>query len=149
MSGQCFICEFLSGNPVYEHVLVCETRDAVVFLNKYPTMFGCTLVAPKRHVEHVTGDFSEREYLELQRLVYRISEATRSILAPERVYILSLGSQLANSHVHWHVSPLPHGLPLAEQQYHALMHEHGTISVTQKELEEFAADLRSRLQALP
>ena len=146
MSGQCFICEFLSGNPVYEHILIHETHDAVAFLDKYPTMFGCTLVAPKRHVEQVTGDFSEQEYLELQKLVHRVSEAIRSLLSPERVYILSLGSQLANSHVHWHISPLPHGVPLEKQQYRALMHEHGTIVVTRKELEDFAADLRSRLQ---
>lgn len=115
-TGRCFICEFLGQNPEFEHTLIDETEHAVAFLSKYPTMFGYCLVAPKRHLEQVTGDFTEAEYLELQRFIYRIGEAVRKVLAPERVYILSLGSQQANAHVHWHVAALPPGLPLAQQQ---------------------------------
>jgi hypothetical protein len=33
--------------------------------------------APKEHREQVTGDFAMEEYLELQRLVYRVSEGVR------------------------------------------------------------------------
>ena len=121
-SGRCFICEFLRGNPDYGHVGVYETSTAVVFLNKYPTLFGYVIVAPKEHREQVTGDFPEPEYLELQRLIFRVAEGIRRLLSPERIYILSLGSEAANSHVHWHLAPLPRGVPLAEQQFHALMH---------------------------
>ena len=49
-----------------------------------------SLVAPKEHREQVTGDFDEKEYLQLQRLIYRISEAMRQLLVPERIYVLSL-----------------------------------------------------------
>ena len=41
----------------------------------------------------------------------------------ERLYVLSLGSQDGNSHVHWHLAPLPPGVPYGDQQFNALMAE--------------------------
>ncbi len=139
------MCEFLAGNQEYEHVRVGETPHAVAFLNRYPTQFGALIVAPKEHHEQATGDFTENEYLELQRFIYQVSEAMRHVLAPERVYVLSLGSKAANSHVHWHIVPLPPGVPLAHQQYHALMHEHGVIEATDIELQEYVMSLNKAL----
>ena len=144
-SGLCFICEFLSGNPEFDHAVLDETDTAVAFLNRYPTLFGYALVAPKRHVEQVTGDFSEEEYVALQALIYRVSEAIRKVLAPERIYILSLGSQSANAHVHWHIAPLPPGVPPEEQQYHALMHEYGMIETSRQERFDFVKKVRAVL----
>src|SRR5260221_4831458 len=141
-SGRCFVCEFLKGDPSYEHVEVFRSSGAVVFLNKLPTLNGYVLVAPLRHVEQVTGDMTEREYIELQRLIYCVSEALRTELQPERIYIVSLGSQSANAHVHWHVAPLPKGVPLEKQQFHALMHEHGVLHPSQAEQRQMAARLR-------
>ncbi len=146
--SNCFICEFLKGNPNYEHFVVAETDTAIAFLAKVPTLYGYVLVAPKRHAEQVTGDFDEATYLELQNLIYRVSEGIRELLAPERVYILSLGSQAANSHVHWHVAPLPEGVPLEHQQYYALMHENGVIETTPEEMAELAENLRSAIGAV-
>ena len=142
----CFICELLAGNPRYEHLVVAETDTVVAFLNRFPTLFGYVLVAPKEHREQVTGDFDEEEYVELQRFIFRISEAMRQLLAPERIYILSLGSQAANSHVHWHIAPLPEGIPLEQQQYHALMHENGVVETTPEEMAQFAEELRSAIE---
>lgn len=96
------------------------------------------MVAPLDHREQVTGDMNESEYLELQAFVYCVAEAVRKVMRPERVYILSLGSQSANPHVHWHIAPLPPGVPLDEQQYHALMHENGAIEISDSELEHLA-----------
>ncbi len=138
----CFICEFLAGNSRYEHHTIAETDSCVVFLNRFPTLFGYVLVAPKDHREQVTGDFDEVEYLDLQRLIFRTSEAMKKVLDPERVYILSLGSQAANAHVHWHVAPLPKGVPLDQQQYHALMHENGVIETTHEEMADYAEKLK-------
>ena len=147
-AGQnCFICEFLSGNPRYRHHLVAETETGVAFLNRFPTMEGYVLVVPRQHREQVTGDFDEQEYLALQRLVFAVSESLRELLSPERIYILSLGSQAANAHVHWHVAPLPKGVPLEQQQYYALMHEHGVIDSTDEELMQLAARLRPLITA--
>ena len=83
-SGRCFICEFLKGNPDFAHHEVARTETAVAFLNKYPTLFGYVLVAPLTHIEQVTGGFSEVSYLDMQRFIYRVAEAMRKILAPER-----------------------------------------------------------------
>jgi diadenosine tetraphosphate (Ap4A) HIT family hydrolase len=140
-SGRCFVCEYVRGNHDYSHIKVSETSHAVAFLNRYPTLFGSVIVASKAHREQVTGDFEEAEYLELQRFIYKVAEAMRGLLAPERIYILSLGSRAANSHVHWHLAPLPVGIPLDKQQYHALMHEEGVIEVSEIELTEYAAKL--------
>lgn len=144
-SGKCFVCEFLKGNPEYQHHLIAETEAAIAFLAKLPTLYGYVIVAPKEHLEQVTGDFAEDSYLELQRLVYRVAEGVRALLAPERVYILSLGSQAANSHVHWHIAPLPMGVPLERQQYYALMHENGAIETTPKEMAKLAQELRAEI----
>ena len=146
-SGRCFICAYLDGEAGYEHVSVAETETAVAFLNKYPTLFGALIIAPKRHLTQVTGDFTEAEYLELQRFVFTVAESMRRVLAPERVYILSLGSQAANSHVHWHVVPLPKGLPLEQQQYHALMHENGVVEASAEEQLAFAKALAREIGA--
>src|SRR5215813_12872244 len=92
-NGPCFICEMLAGNPAYRHHIVYEDETAVAFLNKYPTLYGCVLVAPKAHREQVTGDFSLDEYLALQRVIHRVAEALRQVVPTERMYLLSLGSQ--------------------------------------------------------
>jgi diadenosine tetraphosphate (Ap4A) HIT family hydrolase len=116
----CFICGLVSGDPAFAHPIVYEDDFAIAFLNKYPTMLGYVLVCPKAHVEQVTGDFTLPDYLRLQTLVYRVSEALRRVLDVERIYVLSLGSQAGNRHVHWHVAPLPTGVPLEQQQFAAL-----------------------------
>lgn len=81
-SGPCFICEMIAGNLDYRHHIIYEDETAVVFLNKYPVLYGYTLVAPRRHVEQVTGDFSGEEYLALQGLIYRVAEAVRQLCQP-------------------------------------------------------------------
>jgi diadenosine tetraphosphate (Ap4A) HIT family hydrolase len=120
LGGRCFICELLAGNPDYAHEVVFEDVRSVAFLNRYPALLGHTLVAPKEHREHVTGDFTLDEYLELQRVVHRVGDALRATLPTERLYVLSLGSQAGNRHVHWHLAPLPPGVPFEEQQLRAL-----------------------------
>jgi HIT domain len=54
--GPCFICELVAGsNP---HHVIYEDQTAVVFLNKYPVLYGHTLVAPRDHCEQATGHTS-------------------------------------------------------------------------------------------
>jgi diadenosine tetraphosphate (Ap4A) HIT family hydrolase len=120
LGDRCFICEMLSGNPEFAHHLVYEDDDTVAFLNRFPKVYGHVLVAPKVHREQVTGDFSPEEYLQLQKVVRHLGEAVRRVVPTERLYILSLGSQQGNSHVHWHLAPLPPGVPFEEQQLAAL-----------------------------
>ncbi len=145
VNGPCFICQILAGNPDYQHHLVYQDEVAIAFLDKYPPLYGHTLVAPVQHREQVTGDFTMAEYLALQERVYAVSEALRQELAAERVYILSLGSQQANAHVHWHISPLPPGVPLEEQQYAALSWESGVLKLSPDEMAGLANRLARRL----
>ena len=93
-NGPCFICEMLAGNSDYQHHLMYEDQTAVIFPNKYPTVYGSTLVAPREHREQATGDFTLEDYLTLQRLIYQVAEALRQLLPTERVYILPLGSPM-------------------------------------------------------
>ena len=144
-SKPCFICQMLAGNPEYRHEIVYEDERAVVFFNRYPLLYGSLLAAPKAHREGVTADFSLDEYLALQTVIYRAAEALRQEAPTERMYILSLGSQQGNAHVHWHVAPLPVGTPYDRQQYHALTVENGVITWSRAEAEELAALLRERL----
>jgi ATP adenylyltransferase len=144
-NGPCFICEMVNGKSEGNHVIYQDGR-AIVFLNKYPTLYGYTLVAPREHREQVTGDFSTHEYLDLQRLIYRVAEAVRAETHAERVYILSLGSQQGNAHVHWHIAPLPTGVPFEKQQLAALRFSSGVLKIPDDELAALAARLGERIE---
>jgi diadenosine tetraphosphate (Ap4A) HIT family hydrolase len=144
-TGPCFICEIVAGNPDYEHHMVYEDEATVAFLNKYPTLYGYTLVAPREHREHATGDFRLEEYLALQRVIHRVAEAVRQEVAAERLYILTLGSQQGNSHVHWHIAPLPPGVPYRDQQLAALSWERGILRLSEEEKASLAARIRRRI----
>ena len=141
----CFICEMAAGNPAYSHEIVYEDDATIAFLNKYPPLYGYVLVAPREHREQVTGDFTSEEYLTLQQIIYRVAEAVRRVVKPERVYILSLGSQQGNKHVHWHVAPLPFGVPFEQQQLEALSITDGIWPLSAEEMSALAAQLRVAL----
>jgi diadenosine tetraphosphate (Ap4A) HIT family hydrolase len=144
-TGPCFICEIIAGNPDYRHHVIYEDEQAIVFLNKYPSLYGYVLVAPREHREQVTGDFSLDDYLALQALIYRVGEAVRQVVAAERVYLLSLGSRQGNSHVHWHVAPLPPGVPFHRQQLAALEIRDGYLDLSEGEMAALAANIRAAL----
>lgn len=147
-SRPCFICEMIAGRLNGNHV-IHQDEEYIAFLNKYPSLFGYTLVAPITHKEQVTGDFTMGEYLRLQRAVYRVSEAVRQAVETERVYILSLGSQQGNRHVHWHIAPLPHGVPFKQQQLAALHLEDGFLDISDSEMAELAERIRWNLVHIP
>ena len=142
----CFVCGLVSGDPAFAQHVVYEDDEAIAFLNKYPPMAGYVLVCPKAHREQVTGDFSRAEYLRLQSLVFDVSEALRRVLHVERTYILSLGSQQANRHVHWHIAPLPPGVPLENQQFAALDVERaGVVELEPQDMAQLARWIAAEL----
>ncbi|HZU73795.1 MAG TPA: HIT family protein [Acidimicrobiales bacterium] len=141
----CFICRIVNGAD-RRHEIVYRDEDHIAFLNRFPTLAGYTLVAPVRHLEQVVGQFAEEEYLRLQRLVYRIGRAMSEVLPTERLYVLSLGSQQGNRHVHWHLAPLPPGVPYRDQQLAALMAEHkGYLDIPDADRVRLAATLRAAI----
>jgi ATP adenylyltransferase len=144
LAGRCFICELLAGNPDYAHHVVYEDDEAIAFLNRYPPLYGYVLVAPREHREQVSGDFSLAEYLRLQEVVHRVSEAIRKVVPTERLYVLSLGSQQANRHVLWHLAPLPPGVPFERQQLAAL-DTNDCLDLSDDELASLARGLRDAI----
>jgi histidine triad (HIT) family protein/ATP adenylyltransferase len=135
----------VAGVPGSEHEIVYDDGEHVAFLNRHPTLYGYTLVAPHKHVELIHRDLNRSAYLRLQEVVYRVAQALGELVPCERMYVLSLGSQQGNSHIHWHVAPLPPGTPYRQQQYHALMAEHGIISWNPRQAAALGALLRAAL----
>ena len=141
-SGPCFICSFLARHPGYRHEMVYEDHDHVAFLDRWPTLPGKVIVAPKAHLEHVVRDLEENAYTRLMLVVRTVALAVEAVVRPERTYLLSLGSQQGNAHLHWHIAGLPPGVPYEQQQYHALMTENGVLATTP----EHTADIAKQIQ---
>jgi diadenosine tetraphosphate (Ap4A) HIT family hydrolase len=144
--GPCFVCAILDGHPDYSHHDVYEDGDFIAFLAWPPTLLGYCIVAPKRHIESWVHDLDEDAFLALQRVAYRVAKAVAGSVPTERMYSLSLGSQQGNAHLHWHIAPLPPGVPYERQQYHALMAEHGVLDVDDESQAVLAQTIRSHLQ---
>lgn len=144
--GRCFICRVVDGSHNVPHSVVYRDDFAIAFLNRFPTLLGYCLVAPLEHREDVIGDFTEVEYLRLQTVVRRVGYAVSKTVPTERTYILSLGSNQGNAHVHWHVAPLPPGVPYEQQQFGALQIEStGYLDLPSAERDQLAANIRSAL----
>jgi diadenosine tetraphosphate (Ap4A) HIT family hydrolase len=90
-------------------------------------------------------DLSDDEFAAFQLVVRRIARAVAAVVPTERMYSLSLGSQQGNAHLHWHVAPLPPGVPYHQQQFPALMSENGVLDVDDASQAALAARIRSRL----
>lgn len=140
----CFICEIVAGRHD-GNCVIFQNDVFIAFLNKYPPLYGYVLVAPVEHKEQVTGDFTLEEYLTLQRGVYHLAEAVRRTVETERVYLLSLGSQQGNRHVHWHIAPLPYGVPFEQQQLAALSIQEGYLDIPESEMVELAKRIHQNM----
>ena len=69
------------------------------------------------------------------------------MLDVERVYVLSLGSQAGNRHVHWHVAPLPPGVAPEDQQLAALDVERaGYLAMEPAELQQLATRIAGAIR---
>jgi diadenosine tetraphosphate (Ap4A) HIT family hydrolase len=145
LAGPCFVCEMVSGNIRFPENIIREDEQTLVFLDACPRAYGYTLVASKEHREQVTADFSVEEYLELQRLVYRVTEAVRQEVGAERMYVYAFGSNEGNSHVHWHVVPLPPGVPYDEQQGSWASWSKGVLRIPKEEMASLAERIGRRI----
>lgn len=145
-NGPCFICAIVAGDPAYAHEeIVYEDDRHVAFLSTYPTLPGYVLVSTKAHLEHVVRDLDEQAFLDVMRVVRRVALAVEAVVPSERTYLLSLGSQQGNAHVHWHIAPLPPGTPYEQQQFYALMSENGLIPWSRGQAAELAGRIRDAL----
>lgn len=76
--------------------------------------------------------------------MHTVACAIAATLPTERMYSMSLGSQ-QGAHLHWHLAPLPPGVPYHQQQFHAVMTEHGVLGVDDYSQAALARDIRSRI----
>jgi diadenosine tetraphosphate (Ap4A) HIT family hydrolase len=73
----------------------------------------------------------------------------REEVEAERMYVMTLRSKQGNSHVHWHVVPLPPGVPYEEQQFAALMLERaGALKIPEKKKAELAQRIAQRIERM-
>jgi len=143
----CFVCRLVGGDPELPRYTVHEDGHATAFLEGYPRAYGYTLVAPKEHREQVTADFSVEEYLRLQRLVYGVAEAVREEAGAERIYLYTFGSNEGNAHVHWHVVPLPPGVPYEDQQGNWATWKGGVLKIPPQEMSSLATRIGHRVRS--
>ncbi|MFI9533889.1 HIT domain-containing protein [Nocardia fusca] len=144
----CFICAIVAGTHDSElEQIIDEDDENIAFLCRYPTLTGHTLVAPKQHHEHVVRDLELEQFRRLTEMVHRVARAVETVVPTERMYLASLGSQQGNSHLHWHIAPLPPGVPYREQQFHALMAENGVLAWTLADAVDLAGRLRRALNS--
>ncbi len=144
----CFVCTMVQGEVQSPENIIYEDERTLVFLDAYPRAYGYTLVAPKEHREQVTADFTIEEYIYLQQLVYRVSEAIREEVGAERMYIYSFGSNEGNSHAHWHVVPLPPGVPYEEQQGAWASWSKGVLRIPPEEMALLAERIGRRVERI-
>src|SRR5215211_1184121 len=142
----CFICRMVRGDIRFPENIILEDARAVAFLDGYPRAYGYTLVAPTEHREQVTGDFSMDAYLDLQQLLYGVSEAIRDEVGAERMYLYTFGSKQGTAHVHWHVVPLPPGVPYEEQQGAWVSWSKGVLEISQEEMASLAERIGRRIE---
>ena len=86
-----------------------------------------------------------KEYVGLQKLVYRVTEAVRQEVGAERMYIFTFGANEGNSHVHWHVVPLPPGVPYEDQQGKWTSWSKGVLEIPHQEMTALADRIGMRL----
>jgi diadenosine tetraphosphate (Ap4A) HIT family hydrolase len=77
-----------------------------------------------------------------------VGEAIRQKLPTERLYIMSLGSQSGNRHVHWHVAPLPPGVPYQEQQLAAFSWDRGVLALPDEDMTDLARRIGARVDKM-
>ncbi len=94
----------------------------------------------------MTADFTVERYLGLQQLVYRVTEAVREEVGAERMYLFTFGSNQGNSHVHWHVVPLPPGVTYEEQQGAWTSWSRGVLKIPGEEMASLAARIGARME---
>lgn len=142
-TGPCFVCQIINRHPDFPAHIIYEDDVAIAFLDKYPRVVGYTLLAPREHRTGVTRDFQPEEYVAIQERLHRIAEAVREETQAERIYLLSLGSDQGNAHVHWHIVPLPAGTPYEQQQLE--IYRLNILRLPAEELADLAARLRRRI----
>ena len=147
-AGRCFICELTEEATAPEHeTVIYRDQHCVVFFPTWQRVYGYCLLAPRHHVTGVVSDFTEEDYLALQRRVHRLGRVLTEVTPTERLYVYSFGSMQGVAHVHWHLAPLPPGVPFDEQQF-AAVDKTEYLQIPDAELRDLARKIAAGMTAL-
>lgn len=147
-AGECFVCELADEQTTRQRETVAyRDEHCVVFIPPSPRLYGYCLLAPRRHARNVVSDFTEDDYLALQLRVHRLGRILAEITPTGRLYVFSFGSMQGVSHVHWHLAPLPPGIPFREQQL-AAVGKLEYLVLAEAERKELAARTGAAMAAL-
>jgi diadenosine tetraphosphate (Ap4A) HIT family hydrolase len=141
----CMACDVLAGVIEAPGGVIYESENWSVD-HAFPRWIrGWLIVKPKRHVEHL-AELAPAEAAELGPLIRETTAAIERVLAPQRVYVLSLGEEV--HHIHVHVIPRYRELPanllsLLEQAWG----ERSPWECTDEDAAATAAALREEMRA--
>ncbi len=90
-------------HEIHNDDIIFENDKFIAFLDLYPPTKGYTILAPKKHIGDIT-ELSEQEYMEFQKILFRISQAIKKAFNPKRICLLNSGGLL--SHWHFHIIPM-------------------------------------------
>ncbi|MCG9077176.1 HIT family protein [Laribacter hongkongensis] len=93
-------CELCAPSPF--PVLFADTRLSVVLVTDTPDYPAFCRVIWRGHVREMT-DLSAPDRAYLMDWVFRTEAALRTVLAPDKINLASLGNVVP--HLHWHVIP--------------------------------------------
>lgn len=97
MTNSCELCA-----PAPFPVLFADTRLSVVLVTDTPDYPAFCRVIWRGHVREMT-DLSPADRAYLMDWVFRTEAALRTVLAPDKINLASLGNVVP--HLHWHVIP--------------------------------------------
>jgi len=108
--GGCVFCEYAGHGPesFQEDLVLCQTSQAYVVLNRYPFASGHLLVVPRHHCAN-PGDLSSEDHDALFRLVTRATERLKQAVKADGMNVginlgASAGAGIAE-HLHVHLVP--------------------------------------------
>jgi len=78
-------------------------------------------------------------------LIYYVTGAVREEVGAEWMYVYAFGSNQGNPHVHWHVVPLPPGVPYDERQGRWASRDKGVLKIPQEAMASLAARIGRRI----
>lgn len=92
----CDLCTSVGGELFWQ-----DDFCRVILLTNTDFPGFCRVVL--NHHEKEMTDLSDSEQHRLMRVVFKVEQAIRDVLQPEKINLASLGNK--TPHIHWHVTP--------------------------------------------
>ena len=93
-------------NREIEATIIYEDKNSIAFLDAFPFEPGHVLVIPKKAYKTIF-DMSESEFLDLQRVIFKVANKVRETTKKDIVIIQRNGEDAGQEilHVHFHIIP--------------------------------------------